>query len=55
MDINRDGIMTQLGVVWNMDLNNERQLEELTAKLKELGGRIARHKGRVGDKVMALE
>ena len=47
--------MTQLGVVWNMDLNNARQLEELTTKLKELGARIVRHQGRVGDKVMALD
>jgi hypothetical protein len=47
--------MTQLGVVWNMDLNNARQLEELSSKLKDLGGRIVRHNGRIGDKIMALE
>ncbi len=55
VEINRDGFMTQLGVVWNMDLNNDKQLEDLVEKLKEVGARIVRYQGRVGDKVMALE
>ncbi len=55
VDINSDGIMSQLGVVWNMDLNNARQSEDLSSKLKELGGRIVRHQGRIVDKIMALE
>ncbi len=38
-----------------MDLNNDKQLEDLICKLKEIGARIVRYQGRVGDKVKALE
>ncbi len=47
--------MTQLGVVWNMDLKNDKQLEDLIEKLKEIGSLIVRYQGRVGDKILALE
>ncbi len=47
--------MTHLGVIWNMDLNNEKQLEALKETLESIGSRILRHKGRIGDKLLALE
>ncbi len=55
VSINHDGLMTHLGVMWNMGINNEKQLESLKEKLEIIGSRILRHKGRVGDKLMALE
>ena len=53
--INRDGFMTQLGVIWDMDLNNNKQFEAIKERLEELGSRILRYNGRVGDKILALE
>ena len=55
VDINHDGIMTHLGVIWNMDLNNDKQFEAIKETLGLLGSRILRHSGRVGDKLLALE
>jgi hypothetical protein len=55
VDINHEGIMTHLGVIWNMDLNNDKQLESLKETLETVGSRILRHKGRIGDKLLALE
>ncbi len=55
VSINHDGIMTHLGVIWNMKTNRDKQLESLKEKLEVIGSRILRHKGRVGDKLMALE
>jgi hypothetical protein len=55
VDINHDGIMTHLGVVWNMDANNDKQFEMLKETLETLGARILRHRGRVGDKLLELE
>ncbi len=37
VDINGDGIMTHLGVTWNMDVNGEKQLETLKETLAMLG------------------
>jgi hypothetical protein len=47
--------MTHLGVIWNMDTNSNKQFEVLKETLECLGARILRHKGRVGDKLLALE
>jgi hypothetical protein len=55
VDINHDGFMTHLGVIWNMDTNNLKQIEYLNERLEEMGSRILRHRGRVGDKILALE
>ena len=55
VDINHEGIMTHLGVIWNMDLNNDKQYETLKETLETIGARILRHKGRIGDKLLALE
>ncbi len=55
IDINHDGFMTHLGVIWNMDTNNLKQVEYLNERLEEMGSRILRHRGRVGDKILALE
>ena len=55
IDINHDGFMTHLGVIWNMDTNNLKQTEYLNERLAEMGARILRHRGRVGDKILALE
>ena len=53
--INHDGFMTQLGVIWNMDLNNDKQFEALKDSIEDIGARICRYQGRTGDKVLALE
>ena len=53
--IRHDGFMTQLGVIWDMDLNNNKQFEAIRERISELGSRIIRFKGRVGDKILALE
>ena len=53
--INHDGFMTQLGVLWDMDMNNNKQCEFLKERLEEIGARIIRFRGRVGDKLLALE
>jgi hypothetical protein len=55
VDINHDGIMTHLGVIWNMDINNDKQFETLKETMELVGAKILRHKGRVGDKLLALE
>jgi hypothetical protein len=55
VDINHDGIMTHLGVIWNMDINNDKQLEALKETMELVGAKILRHRGRVGDKILALE
>ena len=55
ISVNHDGLMTHLGVIWNMRSNKDKQLESLKEKLEVTGSRILRHKGRVGDKLMALE
>jgi hypothetical protein len=47
VDINHDGIMTHLGVIWNMDSNCNKQFEVIKETLDCLGARIIRHKGRV--------
>ena len=53
--INHEGNMTHLGVIWNTDLNNDKQFEAIKEALETVGSRILRHKGRVGDKLLALE
>ena len=53
--INHDGFMTQLGVIWNMDLNNDKQFESLKESIEDIGAHICRYRGRVGDKILALE
>ena len=55
VNINHDGFMTQLGVIWNMDLNNYKQFESLKESIEDIGARICRYQGRTGDKVLALE
>jgi hypothetical protein len=55
VSINHDGLMTHLGVIWNMRINKDKQLESLKEKLEVIGSRILRHSGRVGDKLLALE
>jgi hypothetical protein len=55
VDINHDGIMTHLGIIWNMDINNDKQFETLKETMELVGAKILRHKGRVGDKLLALE
>ena len=35
--INHDGFMTQLGVIANMDLNNEKQFETLKESIEGIG------------------
>ena len=55
VNINHDGFMTQLGVIWNMDLNNDKQFEALKESIEDIGARICRYQGRTGDKVLALE
>ena len=35
--------MTQLGVIWNMDLNNAKQLEDLIEKLRDIVSRNRFH------------
>ena len=55
VEINHDGFLTHLGVIWNMDLEGDKQFESILETLEELGSRILRHVGRVGDKLLALE
>ena len=49
-----NGVMTHLGVIWNMKSENTKQFESLKSKMEDLGGRIARYRGRTRDKITAL-
>ena len=43
LSINHDGLMTHLGVLWNMRSNRDKQLESLKEKLEVTVSRILRH------------
>jgi hypothetical protein len=54
VEVKEDGIMTHLGVVWNMDLEGTRQWTEIKDTIERIGEEIIRGKGRARDKAMVV-
>jgi hypothetical protein len=54
VEVKEDGIMTHLGVVWNMDTHNKKQWEDVRLVIERMGEIIMRGKGRTREKVIVL-
>ena len=54
VEVKKDGIMTYLGVIWNMDLYNNKQLEEVKKVISGMGAKIERSNVRMRDKILIL-
>ena len=54
IEVKEDGIMTHLGVIWNMDMHGRTQWEEIKKTIERIGEEITRGKGRMRDKIMVV-
>ena len=54
VEVKADGIMTHLGVIWNMDLYGDRQWKETKKVIEKMGEVIMRSTGRMRDKITAI-
>ncbi len=54
IEVKGEGIMTHLGVTWNMNLNGRKQWEEINETIKRIGEEVIRGKGRMRDKAMVV-
>jgi hypothetical protein len=54
VEVKDEGIMTHLGVIWNMDLHNEDQWNNINTTIEKMGEIIMRGRGRMRDKITAI-
>ena len=54
IEVKSDGVMTYLGVIWNMDMYNEKQFVETKKVVEGMGQKILRSTGRMRDKILVL-
>ena len=54
MEVKDDGIMTHLGVIWNMDMQGKQQWVSIKETIERIGNDILRGTGRMRDKVMVI-
>ena len=54
VEVKAEGIMTHLGVVWNMDTHNRKQWEDVKLVIERMGEVIMRGRGRMRDKITVL-
>jgi hypothetical protein len=54
VEVKSEGIMTHLGIIWNMDTHNKKQWEDIKLVIERMGNIIMRGKGTNRDKVTVL-
>ena len=54
VEVKPDGVMTYLGVIWNMDMYNEKQFVEVKKVVEGMGQKIMKSSGRMRDKIQVL-
>jgi len=54
VEVKDDGLMTHLGVIWNIDMQGKQQWNEIKKKIEKIGEEIIKGKGRMRDKVMVV-
>ena len=54
VEVKSDGIMTHLGITWNIDMYGDKQWEETKKVIERMGEVILRSTGRMRDKVTAI-
>ena len=54
VEVKDEGLMTHLGIIWNMDMNGNKQWESIKETILRMGEEILRGKGRMRDKVMVI-
>ena len=54
VEVKNEGIMTHLGVIWDMDLNGDRQWTAIKATIERLGEIICKSSSRKRDKILVI-